>query len=174
ILADAGMTDVFGDGAGGLLGTGDRLVQPALAATLTELAADPGAMYRGRIAASITAQLRELGGAHTEADFAAHEAELAEPEQAAVTGVRWWVAPPPTQGVVLLGILPEALADGAGAADRTAEFVDAVHRAALVRQAELGDPRGGPIDVAAMTDPRDTGPVCYTHIRAHETRRDGG
>lgn len=157
IRADAGMTDVFGDGAGGLLGAGDRLVQPALAATLTELAADPGAMYRGRIAGSITARLRELGGAHTEADFAAHEAELAEPEQADVGGVRWWVAPPPTQGVVLLGILPEALADDTDSADRTAELVDAVHRAALVRQAELGDPRGGPIDVAAMTDPRDTG-----------------
>ncbi|WP_022907658.1 gamma-glutamyltransferase [Curtobacterium sp. B18] len=157
IRADAGMTAVFADEGGGLLGAGDRLVQPALADTLAELAADPGAMYRGRIARSITTRLRELGGAHTEEDFGAHEAELAEPEQALVAGVRWWVAPPPTQGVVLLGILPEALATDADATDRTADLVDAVHRAALVRQAELGDPRGGPIDVDAMTDPRGTG-----------------
>lgn len=159
IGADPGMTAVFGDGAGGLLGQGDPLVQPALATTLTELARDPGAMYRGRIAASITARLRQLGGAHSEADFRAHEAELVEPETATTGGVRWWVAPPPTQGVVLLGILPEALADGDHEAARTTDLVDAVHRAALVRQAELGDPRGGAIDVAAMLDPRDTGRV---------------
>jgi len=151
--ADPGMTGVFGDGAGGLLGEGDLLVQPALADTLTELAADPGAMYSGRIPASITARLRELGGAHTEADFAAHQVETVAPEESTAGGVRWWVAPPPTQGVVLLGILPEALA--ADAPDRTAGLVDAVHRAALVRQAELGDPRGGAVDVAAMLDPRD-------------------
>lgn len=148
IRADAGMSAVFGDGSGGLLGEGDTLVQTALATTLTELADDPGAFYRGRIAASVTARLRALGGAHTEADFAAHEAELLPAEEATSTGVRWWVAPPPTQGVVLLGILPEAL-DG-----DTAELVDAVHRAALVRQAALGDPRGGQIDVDAMLDPR--------------------
>jgi gamma-glutamyltranspeptidase len=145
---DAGMTGVFGDGDGGLLGEGDALVQPALAATLAELAEDPSAMYRGRIATSISSRLRELGGAHTEDDFAAHRAESPEPETSTTGGVRWWVAPPPTQGVVLLGILPEALVGD------TTDLVDAVHRAALVRQAELGDPRGGAIDVDAMTDPR--------------------
>lgn len=160
--ADPGMREVFTDDTGALLAEGDPLVQPALAATLTELAADPGAMYRGRIAASVTARLRELGGAHTEADFAAHDAELVEPRGTTIGGARWWVAPPPTQGVVLLGILPEALADGGEhgtAPSATAELVDAVHRAALVRQAELGDPRGGSIDVAAMLDPRDSGRV---------------
>ncbi|MBF4615543.1 gamma-glutamyltransferase [Curtobacterium sp. VKM Ac-1376] len=151
--ADPGMRGVFTDGTGALLAEGGPLVQPALAETLTELAADPAAMYRGRIAASITARLRALGGAHTEADFAVHQAELVEPCGTTIGGARWWVAPPPTQGVVLLGILPEALADA------TPDLVDAVHRAALVRQAELGDPRGGAIDVAAMLDPRDTGRV---------------
>ena len=157
--ADPGMREVFTDDTGALLAEGAPLVQPALAETLTELAADPGAMYRGRIAASITARLRALGGAHTEADFAAHDAELVEPRGTTIGGARWWVAPPPTQGVVLLGILPEALAPGSEhntEASATAELVDAVHRAALVRQAELGDPRGGTIDVAAMLDPRDS------------------
>ncbi|GAB2449766.1 gamma-glutamyltranspeptidase [Conyzicola lurida] len=149
IRADEGMTGVFTDAAGVLAAEGDLVVQPALAATLAELAADPGAMYRGRIPASISARLRELGGAHTEADFAAHEAELVEPVTSTEGGVRWWVAPPPTQGVVLLGILPEALGTD------TAELVEAVHRAALVRQEKLGDPRGGTIDVDAMLDPRD-------------------
>ncbi|QHC68281.1 tyramine oxidase [Rathayibacter sp. VKM Ac-2759] len=148
LQADPGMRGVFGDGAGGLLGEGDPLVQPALAASLDELAEDPDVFYRGRIASSLAARLRELGGAHTAADFAAHEAELVEPATAETGGVRWWVAPPPSQGVVLLGVLPEALAGD------TAELVAAVHAAALVRQEALGDPRGGVVDVAAMLDPR--------------------
>lgn len=148
LQADDGMRAVFGDGAGGLVAEGERILQPALAATLAELADDPGAMYRGRIPAAISARLRALGGAHTEADFAGHTAEVVQPVTSAEGGVRWWVAPPPTQGVVLLGILPEALGGD------TADLVAAVHDAALVRQAELGDPRGGPIDVAAMLAPR--------------------
>ncbi|NQX06117.1 gamma-glutamyltransferase [Rathayibacter sp. VKM Ac-2856] len=148
LLADEGMRGVFGDGAGGLLGEGDLLVQPALAASLAELVDDPGAFYRGRIADSLAARLAALGGAHTPADFAAHEAELVEPAVSREGGVRWWVAPPPSQGVVLLGVLPEALSGD------TAALVGAVRDAALVRQAELGDPRGGAIDVEAMLDPR--------------------
>lgn len=148
LQSDEGMRGVFGDGAGGLVTEGDRIRQPALAATLAELADDPGAMYLGRIPAAISARLRALGGAHTEADFTGHTAEVVEPVASSEGGVRWWVAPPPTQGVVLLGILPEALGGD------TAELVAAVHEAALVRQAQLGDPRGGPIDVAAMLSPR--------------------
>jgi len=149
LLADEGMRGVFGTPDGGLVVEGDRIVQPALAATLQQLAVDPGAMYSGSVGASIAARLRALGGAHSEDDFAAHEAELLEPVEAATGGVRWWVAPPPTQGVVLLGILPEALGGD------VAELVAAVHDAALVRQSQLGDPRGGPIDVDAMLAPRD-------------------
>jgi gamma-glutamyltranspeptidase len=156
LLADDGLRAVFGDGAGGLLREGDRLVQPALAATLTELARDPGAMYEGRIPESLAARLRQLGGSHTVADFAAHRAELTDPVVADEGGVRWWVAPPPSQGVVLLGILPEAF-DG-----DTAELVEAVREAALTRQARLGDPRGGEIDVVAMLDPH--GLAAETHL----------
>lgn len=153
LRADPGLRQVFVDDDGALLTEGDTLRQPALAATLDALAEDPDAMYRGWIAASLTAHLRALGGTHTEDDLAAHRAEVVAPHQATAGGVRWWVAPPPTQGVVLLGVLPEALAGDAN------QLVDAVHRAALVRQAELGDPRGGPIDVDAMLDPRGHGRV---------------
>jgi gamma-glutamyltranspeptidase len=151
LRADEGMRGVFEMADGALAVEGDVIVQPALAATLEQLAVDPGSMYRGPIAASISARLRTLGGAHSEADFAAHEAELVAPVEASTGGVRWWVAPPPSQGVVLLGILPEALGDD------VAELVAAVHEAALVRQSTLGDPRGGAIDVEAMLDPRSHG-----------------
>jgi gamma-glutamyltranspeptidase len=148
LRADEGMRAVFGDGDGALKGEGDTIVQPALAATLAELAGDPDAMREGRIPASIAARLRALGGAHTEADFAAHTADIVAPVMVARAGMRCWVAPPPSQGVVLLGILPEALEGGAD------DLVAAVRAAALTRQAELGDPRGGAIDVDAMLDPR--------------------
>lgn len=154
LLADRGMTEVFGDGDGGLKREGDLVVQPALARTLAELAADPGAMYRGRIAESIASHLAHLGSAMVPADLAAHRAETVAPVRAELGGATWWVAPPPTQGVVLLGILPEALASGDTC---DPELVRVVDEALRTRTAELGDPRGGAIDVAAMLDPRGRG-----------------
>lgn len=147
LRADAGFRDVFVRDDGTLLAEGDTLVQPALAATMRELAGDPSLMYRGRIADSISATLQAGGSAMTVEDFAAHRAEVVAPVEAEHGGARWWVAPPPTQGAVLLGVLPAALhAD-------TVTLVETVRDAALVRQAELGDPRGGAIDLAALLDP---------------------
>jgi oxamate amidohydrolase len=155
LLRDTGMVGVFGNGSGGLLVEGDLLVQPALAATLDALAADPDAFYRGSIAESIAGRLVELGSAMTPSDFAAHRAERTEPLAVGTGGARWWVAPPPSQGGVLLGILPEALAETAAPDENTTlELIIAVREAALTRQSRLGDPRGGPIDVAALLDPR--------------------
>ncbi|WP_199220495.1 gamma-glutamyltransferase [Salinibacterium hongtaonis] len=151
LLADKGMVEVFGDGAGGLKGEGDHVVQPALARTLTELAGNPGAMYRGRIAESIAGTLTSLGGAMSADDFAAHRVEITDPVRAEIGGASWWVAPPPTQGVVLLGILPDAL-DSADTCNP--ELVAAVNDALRARTANLGDPRGGDINVDAMLDPR--------------------
>ncbi|MCW4385074.1 gamma-glutamyltransferase [Salinibacterium sp. SYSU T00001] len=151
LLADEGMVGVFGDGAGGLKREGDAVTQPALAATLRRLAEDPEAMYRGEIAESISARLVALGGAMAASDFAEHRAEVIDPVELEHGGARWWVAPPPTQGVVLLGILPEALS-----ADDPSDpaLVEAARAALLTRTAQLGDPRGGAIDVPAMLDPR--------------------
>jgi oxamate amidohydrolase len=155
LLEDAGMIGVFGDGDGGLLAEGDLLVQPALATTLDALAVDPGAFYHGPIAESIAGRLAELGSAMTPADFAAHRAERPEPLVADAGGARWWVAPPPSQGAVLLGILPDVLAQAASPGERDMlELIVAAREAALTRQSRLGDPRGGPIDVAALLDPR--------------------
>lgn len=154
LLADEGMVGVFGDGNGGLKREGDTVVQPELAATLTELAGNPGAMYQGRIADSISARLASLGGAMTASDFAAHRAEITDPVRAQIGGATWWVAPPPTQGVVLLGILPAALSSGDTG---NPALVSAVNDALRARTAHLGDPRGGAINIDAMLDPSGTG-----------------
>jgi gamma-glutamyltranspeptidase len=82
--------------------------------------------------------VRRWGSPLSLADFAAHEAELAAPLRTVVDGVTWQAAPPPTQGATLLGLL--------GSSDLLADAYDAQRR----RDALLGDPRGGPIDLDAL------------------------
>ncbi|ROO89091.1 gamma-glutamyltransferase 2 [Actinocorallia herbida] len=151
VLADPGLREVFAP-EGEPLGEGDVFVQPALAATLEELAEDPASFYTGAVAARLAAGLAGLGGAHTAADLAAHEAETVPALGRELGGVHWWVAPPPSQGALLLGVLPAALE--AAASGREAGLVEASLRGMDVRDRELGDPRTAPVDVRAMTDLR--------------------
>ncbi|MCU1405750.1 MAG: tyramine oxidase, partial [Glaciihabitans sp.] len=155
LLTDEGMAGVFGTGDGGVLAEGDLLLQPALASTLDTLAENPNAFYTGDIAASIAHRLTELGGSMTPADFAAHRVETPAPLSVEANGARWWVAPPPSQGAVLLGILAEAITAAETVTPETAlEFVIAAREGALTRASSLGDPRGGDIDLASLLNPR--------------------
>jgi gamma-glutamyltranspeptidase len=149
IAADEGLAAVFMTD-GRLLGEGDTLVQPNLAATLDTLAADPSEMYTGSIAAALVRGLAKKGSVLDADDFAAHAAEKSPALEKTIAGARWWVAPPPTQGVVLLGILPTALES-----DRDSDLLDVVLKAAVARQDHLGDPRTGAIDVERMLHPLD-------------------
>ena len=63
---------------------------PALARTLRKIAAGGvRAFYEGEIARSLVASLREHGGLHTEADFAAAAAEWVASRQAAPASRTW-------------------------------------------------------------------------------------
>ena len=150
VLADPGLRAVFAP-TGEIAGLGDVIRQPALAATLSELVADPDSFYRGPVAARIAAGLAALGGDHTAADLAAHRPEVAPALERWCGGGRWWAASPPSPGALLLGVLPVALAAGRAAAEADPLVAECV-RAMAVRDRELGDPRGGPIDVEAMID----------------------
>jgi gamma-glutamyltranspeptidase len=154
IAADPGLSGVFSRD-GRLLDAGDVLVQPRLAATLDTLAADPESFYSGEIAAALVAGLATAGSVLTAADFAEHEAELSPALTRTIGSARWWVAPPPTQGVVLLGILPTAL-ESNGAPQGDAALLDIVLEAAIARQDHLGDPRTGVVDIERMLRPRDS------------------
>lgn len=150
VTADPGLAAVFAPG-GRPLQEGDALHQPALAATLHTLSAAPGAFYTHP--ERLVAGLRALGGRHTGADFAAHRAEVTAALGADIAGTQWWVAPPPSQGAALLGLLPTALAaDG-----DPGPLIAAARTALAVRDRELGDPRTGPVDTAAMATLTDTG-----------------
>ncbi|WP_290804347.1 gamma-glutamyltransferase [Herbiconiux sp.] len=157
IAADPGLATVFMPD-GRLLGSGDILVQERLAETLDVLAVDPDEMYTGRIAESLAAGLEERGSALRVDDFSAHRAETGSAITRSIGTARWWVAPPPTQGVVLLGILPTALESNVSV-DGDAALLDVVLDAAVARQDNLGDPRTGPIDVERMLDPRAKPPL---------------
>jgi gamma-glutamyltranspeptidase len=130
------------------LGVGDTMVQPRLAATLRTIAADGiGAFYGGSVGEALVAGLRRLGGAHTADDLAAHRAEQAAPLATDALGATWHVAPPPTQGVTLLALL-RSLEAGGGPLT-----LEAVRAATAARDALLGDPALGPIDLEGLMTP---------------------
>jgi len=130
IDADPGLSAVFGDAQ-----EGRTLVQPALAATLTTLTTDWRAFYADD---RLVCGLRRLGSPLSTADFAAHRAEVVAPLTASAYGAEWAVAPPPSQGATFLAIV---------GSDRL--LADA-RRAQLARDALLGDPRTGPVDLPGL------------------------
>ncbi|WP_306204502.1 gamma-glutamyltransferase family protein [Actinoplanes sp. RD1] len=133
VEADAGLSAVFGG-----LSEGDTVAQPALAASLTAIARNWRTFYKGHLAHRLAAGLAALGSPLTADDFAAHTAEVTEPLTAEAHGARWYAAPPPSQGATFLAVL--------GAAD----LLTTSRRAQLARDALLGDPRTGDVDVDGL------------------------
>ncbi|HEX5201556.1 gamma-glutamyltransferase [Paractinoplanes rhizophilus] len=126
-------------GLSGLLLRGDdRLVQPVLAGTLAEIAADWRVFYEGDLGRRLADGLRRLGSPLVAADLAAHRAEVVAPLTRVVDGVTWHAAPPPVQGPTFLAVL------GAG------DLLGASRRARRTRDALLGDPRTGPVDLEEL------------------------
>jgi gamma-glutamyltranspeptidase len=146
IAADPGLSDVFGR---------DRLMQPALAESLEEIARDWQSFYRGPLGERLAAGLAKLGSPLTAADLAAHRAEVTEPLTTSAYGASWYAAPPPSQGVTFLAVL--------GSDDLPRDALDA--RAA--REALLGDPRTAAVDMDGLLlrgtrqkPPRQTSPAA--------------
>jgi gamma-glutamyltranspeptidase/glutathione hydrolase len=144
VLADDGLREVFSRD-GELLPDGAPLPQLALARTLRRLAKDPDDFYQGETAAAIAERIRLLGGSLDVADLAQHSAVTTDAITERIRDVDWYVAPPPSQGLVLLGVLPVSTVDAP-----TESLVAAYSRAADARQRHLGDPRGGFIDTSAL------------------------
>jgi oxamate amidohydrolase len=143
IVSDPGLNSVFSTG-GRPLGAGEDFMQPALAATLLDLAEDPGSLYTGSVGASLAAGLTELGSPLTASDLEAHAVEHAQPLNLSVSGASWWAPPPPAQGATALALID----------DRDARDLLTRARAAhAARNRLLGDPRHGPIDVDGMLRP---------------------
>lgn len=133
IGADPGLSAVIGNAR-----EGDLLTQPALAGSLEALAADGETFYRGSLGDRLAAGLHRLGSPLSRADLAGHRAEVTEPLTARAHGAQWAAAPPPSQGATFLAVLgtERPLADA--------------RRAQLARDALLGDPRTGPVDLPGL------------------------
>ncbi len=131
---------------------GDLVVQPDLALTLEEIAADgAGAFYRGRFAARLARGLAEAGCLITEADLDACVAEVTAPIGVHYRGWEITQTPPNSTGFTLLQMLKVAerfdLA-GMSPADRVHVLVEAKKLAFCDRERWGADPSFGalPLD----------------------------
>lgn len=105
LAADPGIAAIFFPEAAPLT-EGDVLRNPALGATLEQLATEgPDVLYRGSVGRRYVDGLRALGSPLRTDDLARHEAELLPPLRAAFRDHHVSVAPPNSQGFVLLQIV---------------------------------------------------------------------
>ncbi len=88
---------VFGQGDRPLA-VGAQLRQPALAATLRQLAEDPLSFYRGSIAQDVTSAVRSAGGRLTTADLQGYRVRVEPALTGEVFGHLAYTMPPPSAG----------------------------------------------------------------------------
>src|SRR6185437_11563134 len=125
---------------------GDTMRNPPLARTLRRIGKEGrAAFYEGAIARDIVNRLKELGGLHEEADFAAQRSQWVEPIHASYRGYDVYEVPPSNQGLTALMILKtlEGYAldgDRFGEADRLHLIAEATKAAYYVRDNFIGDP----------------------------------
>jgi gamma-glutamyltranspeptidase / glutathione hydrolase len=135
---------------------GDRMKNPALAATLRRIGRDGReAFYAGPVMRDILGRLKELGGLHEAEDFDAQRAEWVEPIHAAYRGYEVYECPPNGQGLAALMILRQlegfALGDDSlSEADRLHLLAEATKNAYRVRDTAIADPAQASVDVAGF------------------------
>src|SRR5712692_8834030 len=135
---------------------GDRMRNPALAATLRRIGRDGReAFYSGPVMRDILGRLKELGGLHEEEDFAAQRSNWVEPIHAPYRGHEVYELPPNGQGLAALMILRQlegfALGDESlSEADRLHLLAEATKSAYRVRDDFIADPAQVAVDVAGF------------------------
>jgi gamma-glutamyltranspeptidase/glutathione hydrolase len=126
---------------------GDRLAQPALAATLQAIAEHgPDAFYHGRIPQAAQQASLAGGGILTAADFSAYRVTESAPLRCDYRGYTFLLAPPPSSGGVTLCEILHVLQAydlrslGFHSAQSVHLMVEAMRHAYLDRNSFLGDP----------------------------------
>ncbi|MGB5493425.1 MAG: gamma-glutamyltransferase, partial [Sedimenticolaceae bacterium] len=141
------------------------LRQPALAATLTAIAADGAAgFYRGEIAARLVAAVRAAGGIWSAEDLQAYRVVERAPIVAHYRNHRVVSASLPSSGGVLLAQMLDMLSarpfEELSAADRTHLLVEVMRRAYADRATYLGDSDYVPVPLVGLLSP------AYAYRRA--------
>jgi gamma-glutamyltranspeptidase / glutathione hydrolase len=135
---------------------GDRMRNPALAATLRKIGREGRAgFYEGSVMADILGRLKELGGLHEEEDFDTQRCEWVEPIHASYRGHDVYECPPNGQGLAALMILRQLegydmAGDSLSEADRIHLFAEATKAAYYVRDEHIADPAQAEVDVAGF------------------------
>jgi gamma-glutamyltranspeptidase len=155
VFADPGLREVFARD-GRTPAEGHTLKQRSLARTLETLVdAEPEALYGGELGAAIAEHLGSLGGSMTVDDLAAHEAELDSPLMLRYRDLDVSVAPPNSQGFVLLQALaaierleidPDPLGPDAGV------IAEVFRITAIDRERHNADPRYARVPVGTLLD----------------------
>lgn len=147
---------VFAPG-GRVPATGELFVQPDLARTLRDLAAQgPDLFYTGRVGQAIARRL-EADGFLTADDLAAHAGEWGEPIRTTYRGRVVYETPPPTQGLAALLVLN--LLEGfplgryrVHSVEHLHLMIEMVKLAYADRDRWIGDPAHARVPVEALLD----------------------
>jgi gamma-glutamyltranspeptidase/glutathione hydrolase len=146
---------------GVMLGRGDTLEQPDLAASLQTIADNgPRAFYEGAIAEKIVAGLKANGGIMTLDDLKSYVAIERPVVRGTYRGYQIASMPPPSSGgvhlVQILNILEgfDLRASGAGSAATLHLMIEAMKPAYADRAEFLGDPAFVKVPVAGLTSKR--------------------
>ena len=147
LAADSEAARIFLRGDGAPYQPGDRLVQPDLAATLSQIAEKgPDALYRGPIAAAVGAASAAHGGLLSARDFAAYTTTEAAPVSCEYRGYRILSAPLPSAGGTILCEMLNVLSGwdlGAAGYHSPAALhlmAETMRHAYVDRNSALGDP----------------------------------
>jgi len=135
--------------------------RPALAETLQHIAqAGRNGFYEGPVAEDMLARLRELGGLHTEDDFANTKADFVDLISTEYRGYRVCEIPPNTQGITTLMMLnmlePFDLGPDVAEHHRIHLLSEATKSAYKRRDALIGDPAGGERYVEQLLSSEET------------------
>ena len=146
--------------SGALLLTGERFVQPELAATLRTIAEQgERAFYEGPLAQQLAKGVKQLGGLWTEEDLRRYQAKERVPLSFEYRGHRVISMPPPSSG----GIALRQILAGSellsmqnapmGSVAAAHLYVEAARRAFADRSGSLGDPDFVQVPIARLIDP---------------------
>ncbi|WP_460450928.1 gamma-glutamyltransferase family protein [Alsobacter sp. SYSU BS001988] len=139
---------------------GDRMRNPALAATLRRIAREGrSAFYEGEVAQELTSVLAAKGGLHALDDFAAQASDYCEPIGAAYRGHELLECPPNGQGLAALLIARilegfDLASPALSEADRIHLLAEATKAAYRQRDRLVADPAFHALDVGEILSDR--------------------
>ena len=127
--------------------SGERLMQPDLAATLTAISdMGPDGFYKGHAAEALYSASQKGGGILSKEDFAQYEVRELKPVTCSYRGYEIISSPPPSSGGVIICEILNVLEGyplgylGAGSADTVHVMAEAMRYAYVDRNSALGDP----------------------------------